>query len=248
MTLSSGSAYVEEEEDARWRGPAQHSSTGSKERTATNSHVLEKPSCDGMARLVVGHRPLLLQRHDRVALLHAAYDAVHGGLEVLHRDGVALVARGMDRSLVADVRNVGADKARRKTACDSRGCQPGTSLGVPQNPRPAAHSRGHALRILLAVARDLDRREVDEEDLLATLDVGLLDLDLAVEAAGAQDGLVEDVRTVGAGEDDDAVGRRETIHLDEELVCRRRRVCVGGETSVDVRRCTQNRPPAEIAH
>src|SRR3712207_7270607 len=44
--------------------------------------------------------------------------------------------------------------------------------------------------------------------------------DLAVETAGAEQGRIEHVRTVGRRDDDDAFVRLEAVHLDEQLVQR----------------------------
>src|SRR6185312_13617138 len=49
-------------------------------------------------------------------------------------------------------------------------------------------------------------------------DVGVRHDDLAVEAAGAEEGRVEDVGPVGGGDQDDALIGLEAVHLDEELV------------------------------
>ena len=55
---------------------------------------------------------------------------------------------------------------------------------------------------------------------LAADDVRRPDRDLAVEAAGAQQRRVEDVRTVRGGDQDDAALDVEAVHLDEQLVQR----------------------------
>src|SRR4030065_305304 len=60
--------------------------------------------------------------------------------------------------------------------------------------------------------------EVDAEDGFAALEVGVVNLDAAVEAAGAEEGGVEDVGAVGGGDEDDARVGLEAVHLDEELV------------------------------
>src|SRR6185503_8850876 len=52
----------------------------------------------------------------------------------------------------------------------------------------------------------------------AALAVGAVDDDLTVEAARPQQRRVEDVGPVGGGDQDDVVGHREAVHLDEELV------------------------------
>ena len=59
---------------------------------------------------------------------------------------------------------------------------------------------------------------VDLEDLRAALAVGAVDDDLAVEAAGAQQRGIEDVRAVRGGDEDDVVLHLEAVHLDEQLV------------------------------
>jgi hypothetical protein len=56
------------------------------------------------------------------------------------------------------------------------------------------------------------------EDLLAALDVGARDDDLAVEAARPQKRRVEHVGPVGRGDDDDALVGLEPVHLDQQLV------------------------------
>ena len=59
---------------------------------------------------------------------------------------------------------------------------------------------------------------VDLEDLAAAAAVGAVDGDLAVEAAGTQQGGIEDVGPVGGRDHDDVVLGLEAVHLDEELV------------------------------
>ena len=56
------------------------------------------------------------------------------------------------------------------------------------------------------------------EDFFAALEVGQANVDLAVEAARPEDGLVQDVGTVRAGKHDDVVRRREAVHLHQQLV------------------------------
>ncbi len=58
------------------------------------------------------------------------------------------------------------------------------------------------------------------EDLAAADPVGPVDDDLAVEAAGTEQGRIEDVRAVGGGDQDDVVLHLEAVHLDEQLVQR----------------------------
>src|SRR5581483_3297095 len=66
--------------------------------------------------------------------------------------------------------------------------------------------------------RDLAR--VDGEDALASLHVGAVDDDAAIEAARPQERRIEDVGTIGRGDEDHAFVRLEAVHLDEQLVQR----------------------------
>src|SRR3546814_13516659 len=67
----------------------------------------------------------------------------------------------------------------------------------------------------------LNRRSSDlvhVEDRVAAVGVGAVDDDLAVEAAGPKQRRIEDVGTVGGGDEDHAGVGVEAVHLDEHLV------------------------------
>ena len=72
---------------------------------------------------------------------------------------------------------------------------------APEKPGRAARDRA---QIDVRLERDLAR--VHAQDLLAALDVGVADGHLPIEPARAQQRRIEDVRAVGGGDDDDAVG------------------------------------------
>ena len=56
------------------------------------------------------------------------------------------------------------------------------------------------------------------QNLFTSLNIGQVDVDLAVEAAGAQERVIEDICAVGRRHDDDALVGLETVHLHEDLV------------------------------
>src|ERR1051325_2441381 len=64
------------------------------------------------------------------------------------------------------------------------------------------------------------------QDFLAPARVRKVDGDLAVETARARQGCIENVRTVGRSDDDDAAQLIEAVHFDEQLV--ERLVLIGG--------------------
>src|SRR5262249_47081360 len=113
-----------------------------------------------------------------------------GHLEVLHGDRIFVLAGGQERCLVDQVFEVGAD-------------EPGSSARDD---------------LEVDVRRERHLLGVHAEDAFATAHVGPRNHDTPVEATGAQDGRVEHVGPVGGGDDDDALVRLETVHLDEQLV------------------------------
>ena len=143
-----------------------------------------------VAHLVV-RRDLPLLLGEEARLLLGAGDHAHDPfLELLLADRLPAAARGQERGLVDEVREVGAGEAGR-----ARGERVELDLGIDRL----------ALRVHL-------------EDPLAADAVGPVDDDLPVETAGAQQRRVEDVGPVRGRDQDDVVLQLEPVHLDEELV------------------------------
>ncbi len=152
--------------------------------------VLEVVPDDRVTHLVVGRdQSLLLAHHAR--LLLGAGDHAHDPLLQLILGDLALALAGRQQCrLVDEVGQVGA--------------------GEP----------GGLARQLIGV--DLLRQRlaarVDVEDLRPPLAVGAVDDDLAIEAPRAQQRRVENVGTVGGGDQDDVVFHLKAVHLDQQLV------------------------------
>ena len=146
----------------------------------------------GVAGLVDRGVPLLLVADDHRAALGAHVDLVLGHLEVDHRDRFLVLAGGEQRGLVDEVLEVRAGEA---------GGAAGDGLEVD-------------------VGGERDALDVHAQDPLASAHVGAVDRDAAVEAAGPEDGRVEDVGAVGRRHDDDPLVGLEAVHLDEQLVQR----------------------------
>ena len=119
-------------------------------------------------------------------------DPVDGLFQRLVRDQPAVVARGEQRGLVDDVGQVGAGEPGRAARDDAEVDVGGERLALG----------------------------VHLQHGLAADDVGRPDRDLPVEAAGTKQRRVEDVGTVGGGDQDDAALDVEAVHLDEQLVQR----------------------------
>jgi hypothetical protein len=101
-----------------------------------------------------------------------------------------LVARRQQSRLVDQVGEIGADKSGR----------------------PLRHYGK------IDVGTKLHAIGVNFQDCLAPGAVGPVDENLAIEASGAQKRRVQDLGSVGGGEDDNALGRVEAVHLDEKLI------------------------------
>ena len=133
---------------------------------------------------------LLLVADDHRAALGAHQHLVLGELEVAHAHCLLVVASGVERGLVDEVGEIGAGEARR----------------------PA---REH---VDVDVVRERNLAGVHRQDAFAALHVGTVDDDAPVEPAGTEQRRVEDVGTVGGGNEDDAFVRFEAVHFDEQLI------------------------------
>jgi hypothetical protein len=133
--------------------------------------------------------PLRLGQH-HAATLGAEHDLVLRVLEVRHVDLVTVAARGEERALIDQVREVRATHPRR-------------ALGE---------------HLDLDVVADRDLPQMHAQDAFAPLDVRRVNDDLPVEAARTEQRGVEHIRTVRRGQQDHAVVRLEAVHLDEQLV------------------------------
>ena len=148
-------------------------------------------ACDNRMACFVERGEFSFLFADHAALLLGAGDDLGDGLfDLVHADRLAVAACGEQGRFVEHVLDVRGRESGR-ASCE--------------------HLRVDAFRQGL-VAR------VDPEDLLSALDVGHADDDLAVKTAGTQQRRVEDVRTVGRRQDDDAGVLLKAVHLDEQLV------------------------------
>ena len=142
-----------------------------------------------MPRLVVRDDPLLFLV-DRAMAQQAGDDPLERVVEVARRDAQAMRAARADRGLVAEVREVCTGQPRRRP-CD---------------------------RIEVDVLAERLPAGVHRDDGPSASDVGRRHEYLTIEPAGAQQGHVEMVETVGRGHDDHARGIGEPIELDQQLV------------------------------
>eukprot|EP00982_Pelagococcus_subviridis_P012032 31138-Pelagococcus_subviridis.AAC.5 len=156
--------------------------------------VLEHPSHDRVPGFVIRHGVPLHLVHDFVLLLQPRDDAIRGLLKVRQRHRALVRARGDERRLVHDVRDV-------------RAAEPGRQRREP-------------FAVVRDVGVELDLPEVHAENLISTFDVRAVHGDLTVEPSRAHERAVQDVRSVRPREHDDALLRSEPVHLDEELVQR----------------------------
>ena len=153
--------------------------------------ALEHVADQRVAGLVVGDRELLL---------------------LAHHPALALRARPCTRSMAASS-SAWPISCRLRRAASSAASFMRLARSAPVKPgrAPGEHVEADVRLERLALGVHL-------EDRLAALEVGAVDDDLAVEAARAQQGGVEDVGPVGGGDEDHAGAGVEAVHLDEHLV------------------------------
>ena len=145
-----------------------------------------------VAHLVVGRDLPLLLAEQTGLLLRPGEHAHDSFLELVLADHLLAEAGGEQGGLVDQVREVRAGEAGR-TGCE---------------------------RVEIDFGRQRLALGVHLEDLPAADPVGPVDDDLAIEAAGAEQRRIEDVRAVRGGDQDDVVLHLEAVHLDEQLVQR----------------------------
>ena len=130
---------------------------------------MQQPARGGVTGFVEGDDFLLVGGDDLVFLFQSADDAVDGVEEVLLVDEFLVLAGGHQRGFVAHVGDVGARETWGLL---------GEELAVD-------------------VVAELQPSHVHLENLFTAHDVGQLNVNLAVETAGTEQGLVEDVGAVG---------------------------------------------------
>ena len=171
-------------------GDAERHTAGDDGDLVKRVRVLAQRGDEGVAGLVIGGDLLLFVGEEHRLALGAHHDLVLGDFEVVHVDRFAVVAGGGEGGLVDHIGEVGSGEAR---------CAASEDVEVD------VFGHGNLLG-------------VDLEDFFAATDVGTIDDDAAIEAAGAEKRGVEDVGAVGRGDEDDAVVGLEAVHLDQELV------------------------------
>jgi hypothetical protein len=172
-------------------GGAELAAAGDDRELLGADHLADRPGRDGVAGLVDRDRPALLLTQ-QVFLRRTGDDPVDRLLERLLVDLGAPFAHRQERRLVDQVRQLGAGEA-------------GAELG----------DLGE-----VDIGRELAPFRVQLEDFEAAVDVRDVDDDLAVEAARAQQGGVEDVGAVGGAHHHQPGVAAEAVHLHQQLVQR----------------------------
>ena len=143
-----------------------------------------------MARFVEGYGALFFVGEYLGLLLQSADDAVYGSQEVLLAYRFLVMAGSDECSLIAYVGDVGT----RESGCLTR-------------------QQVNVYRLV-----ELQRLQVHTEYLLALVQVGEVYMYLSVKTSCTQQCLVENVYTVGGGQDDDTRVGAKSVHLGEQLV------------------------------
>ena len=136
----------------------------------------------------------------------------------------------------ATSRSIADSKSFGPTAVLSlRAASSAASLTRLARSAPAKPAVRAATILQIHVGRDLHALGVDAEDLLAAVDVGLVDQHLAIEAAGAEQRRVEHFGPVRRAHDDDALARVEAVHLGQQLIQRLLALFVAADRALHAR-------------
>mmetsp|Transcript_9901 Transcript_9901/g.16223 ORF Transcript_9901/g.16223 Transcript_9901/m.16223 type:complete len:246 (+) Transcript_9901:1016-1753(+) len=154
--------------------------------------VLEIPPYDCMPSFVICNCSQLFLCHHRVLLLKSTDDPVNSALKAVHGNLGLIFPRSQNRSLITDVRNLGP----RKPWC----------------------KRSHTLGNLLFASIHVKLLEMDLKDLLASLDIWKINLDLPIKSTWAQNRLIQDINTIGTCKNDNTFFCRKPIHFNQKLI------------------------------
>ena len=151
---------------------------------------LTRVEADRVTGFMIRSELLLTLVHDLTLLLGADHYLDRGFLDLRLGDRLFILARGEQRRLVQEVRQIRAGKA----------C--GLLRDIAE----------------LDVGRQGLFTGMDAKDRFTAVDIGITDHDLTVESTGSQECGVEDIGTVGRRDHDDALVCAEAVHLDQQLV------------------------------
>ena len=154
--------------------------------------ILELDADHGMSGLVISDQTLVIIVVFLGFLCRSHHDAVDRLIQIVHRDLLAVIAHGQDRTFIENVLQIGTGEAR----CPL--CQRG--------------QRNVLCQLLVA--------GVDAQDRFTALLIRQTDRDLTVETSASKQRRIQYVRTVGGRNDHDALVFTHTIHLDQQLVQR----------------------------
>src|SRR5262245_40641245 len=134
---------------------------------------------------MIGYTPFLFRRHNPALFFGPRHDAVNGPVEFVHSDGVLAVAGGEEGRLIDHIGQIRPYHARR--------------------------TRRDALCI--DICSQTAFRRIDSEDAPTPPGIRPANHYLAIKTAGAEQRLVQDLRTVGSAEDNHALAWIKAIHL-----------------------------------
>ena len=152
--------------------------------------IAQVPAHGGVSGLVHSYGAAFLVGHYLGAFFQSTHYAVNGVAEVLALHRLFVVARGNQGSLVAHIGYVGSREAWRLTR----------------------------KQVNVNTAINLHLAQMHLKDFFTVAQFRQIHIDLTVETAGTQQSLVENVGTVGGGENYHATVAAKTVHLGEQLV------------------------------
>ncbi len=157
-----------------------------------------------VADLVIGYNAFFHVGQDGALLFCTGDDRFKRGKQILLIDGLASLAHGAQRGLVYQICKIRAD-CTGSCLCDL---------------------------MQVNVLSQLDVAGVDAQRLVSALQIRAVDDDTAVKASRAQKRLVQNLGTVGGGQNDDTLARVKAVNFGKQLVERLLALIVAAELAV----------------
>src|SRR5579859_2844919 len=176
--------------DRQLHGHAQRHSPRDDRDFVQRIRVLAHGGDERVTSLVISSDFLLMVGEQHGLPFRAHEDFIFGQFEVVHVDRLAVLAGGVQSGFVHHVGQIGAGESRRAAGEDRE----------------------------IDIVSDGNLAGVYTQNFFASANVRTRNYDAAVKTAGAKQRGVENVRTVGGGDQDHALVGFEAVHFNEQLI------------------------------
>lgn len=158
--------------------------------------VFQEPTTNSMAGFVISHGPFFLFGKNPCLFLEPSNDSFDGLFKMVNRDVLVVVSGSNQSRLITGIGDV-----RTSETWGQCGQFP-----------------GKIVHIISEQGIQVESFQMHQIDLLSTVDIGRVDLDVSVEPPRSHKGVIQHVGSICTGKDNDLVGSGKPVHFHQQLV------------------------------